>query len=165
MLKFDEVYKSVFILKVAMEQTMFRAFIQEYPLPEGTNPTHIKALAALSIRGKCPMSEIAHFLNLEKGSFTPVANKLIALGYIVKERSQEDKRVYNISLSEEGMAIADKFLEGHADYVRGLLESLSPEQQEEFYNSLEMVTSTLFKITEQSEDSFNPYKGPTFVRP
>lgn len=144
----DQTLMSVFKLKNSLEHIFFKDFIHIYNAPAGFNDTHIKTLMTLKFTGPRPMSDISRQLLLEKGSFTPVANKLIKLGYVVKERSEEDKRVYLLSLTEAGLAFADDFSESHYIYINKLLDSLGGEQKNELIHHMDQTLRILAQIKE-----------------
>ena len=85
-----------------IEKVYFKGFEGTCDFPFHLNQTHIKTLMTLKFEGENPMSVISDKLNLEKGSFTPVANSLIDLGLIEKTPDCKDKRVYNLHLTEKG---------------------------------------------------------------
>lgn len=59
--------------------------------------------------GKLSMKEIGQLIGKDKSTITALVNKLSKLGYVEKERSQGDRRVTYIILTEKGKAIEGKF--------------------------------------------------------
>ncbi|MCT4621606.1 MAG: MarR family transcriptional regulator [Marinisporobacter sp.] len=59
--------------------------------------------------GKLSMKEIGQLIGKDKSTITALVNKLLKLGYVEKERSQEDKRVTYIILTEKGKDVEGKF--------------------------------------------------------
>jgi len=51
-------------------------------------------------------SQLAEILQISKPSVTEIVNKLVSSNCIIKERSPEDGRVYNLKLTEKGKKIA-----------------------------------------------------------
>ena len=49
------------------------------------------------------MSSIARKLNITVGSLTTAMNSLVKKGYVVRERSEEDRRVVLIKLTDKGI--------------------------------------------------------------
>lgn len=131
-------------LKGALEQLVFKDFLHQYDFPKGLNPTHIKTLMSLYIHGSAPMSELSRMLNLEKGSFTPVANKLIKEEFIKKERNQTDKRIYELMLTEKGEKIAKEFSTAHRKYLTDLVKQV--EDLDGFLEAINTVTNSLEQI-------------------
>ena len=54
------------------------------------------------------VGELGHRLYLDSGTLTPLLRKLEAAGYLVRERSEEDERVVEIRVTEEGMALREQ---------------------------------------------------------
>ncbi len=52
--------------------------------------------------------ELGEQLYLDSGTLTPLLKKLEAKGYIIRERSKEDERSLNISISEKGEKLKEK---------------------------------------------------------
>lgn len=105
--------------------------------PNDLNPKHFQTLMVLLHHGSCTMHELSSRVMLKKGSFTPVANKLLSLDYIRKERSTEDKRIYYIHLTDKGIEFANEFHEKHHVYIEDKFTNLSNEERERYFVLLE----------------------------
>ncbi|WP_105617814.1 MarR family winged helix-turn-helix transcriptional regulator [Vallitalea okinawensis] len=133
----------IFELRANLEHVIIKQFVGNYDMPEGLNQTHMITLIVLYFNGSAPMSDLSQKLNIEKGSFTPVANKLIQLDYIKKERNEVDKRVYELSLTDQGTEVAKKFATSHIEYIKDLVGTLDNEQKDSFFNAVSMVNEVL----------------------
>ncbi|OQY33249.1 MAG: hypothetical protein B6241_08235 [Spirochaetaceae bacterium 4572_59] len=89
----------IFELRRNMDHVFFKRFEGEFPLPAGMNFTHMKALLLAGLYQPINMTILSRYMQLEKGSFTPVASKLIRLGYMEKIRDEHDKRAFNLELT------------------------------------------------------------------
>ena len=105
--------EGLFELHRAIISIFFKGFEDTWQLPDELNYTHMKAVMILGFHGHLTMSELSGMLAIEKGSFTPVARKLIGKGLIEKKRSAEDLRVYHLVLTEEGRELMIKFMNMH----------------------------------------------------
>ncbi|MBI9105011.1 MAG: MarR family transcriptional regulator [Spirochaetales bacterium] len=121
------------------ELIFFRNFEAQFKLPPGLNFTHVKASMILRFNRQCTMSELSALMLLEKGSFTPVATRLMEKGYIEKIQSVEDKRVYNLRLTEAGMDFTRQFGVIHRAYVRKTIEKLTSTEQVEYMDLVEKL--------------------------
>ena len=74
------------------------------------NDMHI--IDAVGIREQKNMSTVAKVLNVTVGTLTIAVNNLVKKGYIQRMRSQEDRRVVLISLTETG----EKAYHHHKDF-------------------------------------------------
>ena len=60
---------------------------------------------------KIQFKELGRRLYLDSGTLTPVVNKLIAMGVIIKYRNKEDDRIVTVELSDKGRALKEDILE------------------------------------------------------
>ena len=135
-------YKSVegiFNLKHSLEYVFFRSFINHYNHPDALFHTHILTLVILSSNNILPMSEVSRRINLEKGSFTPIAAKLIKLGYIQKIQDTKDKRVYNLELTEAGREVAEDFKEKHLKFINQIIDQFNEAEKQSYFESIDKV--------------------------
>lgn len=86
--------------------------------------------------GEPTITEIAYRLNITKASVTTGVNKLIALGYVIKTQSSEDKRVFHVSITEaSGQLIKAKY-QALKEYGEFIGAALSEEEARQFKATL-----------------------------
>jgi DNA-binding MarR family transcriptional regulator len=92
--------------------TMFKTFLKG--VSQGWNKqgfalsmTQFKALHVLS-KGPMMVSQIAHALDMTPAAITGVTDFLLAEGYVEKERAAGDRRVVNITLTQEGESLIEE---------------------------------------------------------
>ncbi|PAB60297.1 MarR family transcriptional regulator [Anaeromicrobium sediminis] len=130
-------------------EIFFNDFQTASDLLKDLNSTHTKTLMALKYEGSSTMSSISRKIELEKGSFTPVANKLIKLGYIEKVQSTEDKRKSLLQLTESGHNFAERFHEEHTKYIYNQLSKLSEAERGAYLAAINLVQCLSRKILEE----------------
>lgn len=113
---------------------------------EGLNKAHLKSLMYLYVHNGGTMTEVSRCVALEKGSFTPVADKLIKLGYVEKTRVGGDKRKSFLRLTPQGEAYAKMIKQVHIEYFEEQLSSLSDRERRDFMGSLTTVYDLLIKM-------------------
>ena len=82
-----------------------RAIIRAYaPLLEPLGLTYPQYLVMLVLweHKQLSVKDIGGFLSLDSATLTPILKKLEDLGLVIRERSKEDERVVNITLSDKG---------------------------------------------------------------
>lgn len=141
-----ESLKSIFELRSIIENVYFRAFESSSNLPIKLNHTHIKTLMILNFEGEKSMSVISDKVNLEKGSFTSVANSLIELGFVHKIRDTEDKRVFNLTLTSKGQEFAGEFAKNHLAYMVQKLECLTNDEKICYFASIQIINNITRKM-------------------
>ncbi len=130
----------VFRMKGKYEQTFFKSFFNVFNSPDGLTHNHILSMIILDLDGPSRMSYISEKLSLEKGSFTPVACRLIELGYVEKVRDEKDKRVYILTLTEKGRNFSQKFRTEHYEFVEMMLQQLSEADQTIFIHAISEIS-------------------------
>lgn len=136
----EDIVVGLFELRFTIENVLFREFMKQYEFPIELNSTHMKALLTLHYWGKQSMSELSRKLTLEKGSFTPVADKLISEQYIIKEKDSKDHRVYILSLTETGKNLACDFKGKHFEYIQQYVDKLSDKEKKELEDATMKVS-------------------------
>ncbi|MBI9107887.1 MAG: MarR family transcriptional regulator [Spirochaetales bacterium] len=152
----DSALESVFDLKRLMDKIYFKDYEKTYKLPEGLNFTHVKAVMILRFQGHCTMSQLSSLILLEKGSFTPVAARLMEQGVIRKEHSPEDKRVQNLVLTDIGKELADRISKTHIAYTQAVIARLDPDEQMEYLHLIGKLNKMNKKLLEAGADDLSP---------
>lgn len=78
------------------------------------------------------MRELAEFLRLAVNSVTTVVDRLEQRGLVRRQRSEEDRRIVRVELTDVGRSTYDELSENKLAFLRAMLEALSPEEQEIF---------------------------------
>jgi DNA-binding MarR family transcriptional regulator len=102
------------------------------------NDMHI--IEAIGLGDGKNMSSIAKRLNITVGSLTTAMNALVKKGYVVRSRSEEDRRVVLVQLTEKGVAAYNQHAEYHKNMVNAIVDVLDEEEQRVLAKSLEAVT-------------------------
>lgn len=92
------------------------------------NDMHI--LEAIGIGQPKNMSSVAKILSVTVGTLTIAINNLVKKGYVNRSRSEEDRRVVLISLSEKGTAAFYHHEKFHKEMVEAVLKGLEKEEAE-----------------------------------
>lgn len=74
------------------------------------------------------MSTIAAKLRITMGSLTTSMNRLVLKGYVERNRSETDRRVVNISLTEKGRLAYERHRKFHMRMVDAALKDVDEEQ-------------------------------------
>lgn len=91
------------------------------------NEMHV--IENIGINRERTMSDTAKDLRITSGTLTTAVNNLIKKGYVDRRRSEEDRRVVYIKLTQKG-AEAYRFHESfHEDLVFSAVEHLDEERQ------------------------------------
>ena len=96
----------------------------------------IHVIRAIGINEKKNMSMIAKELAITIGTLTISINSLVRKGYVIKERSEKDKRVVFVNLSSKGKAAFSRNEELYDQMVNSMLEDLEDNEMDILMRSL-----------------------------
>lgn len=96
------------------------------------------------------MSSIARKLNITVGSLTTAVNSLVNKAYVERLRSEKDRRVVYVRLTEKGV----KAYHHHEDYHRQMTQAIISKLSED-------EIPVLVKTLEGLEEFFRGYSGET----
>ncbi len=98
------------------------------------NDMHI--IDAVGIQDQKNMSTVARTLGVTVGTLTIAVNNLVKKGYIQRMRSQEDRRVVLISLTDKGEKAYRHHHDFHEKMVLAVLKDLNVEETEALTEAL-----------------------------
>lgn len=117
------------------------------PLPPGVTPAYIKLIGKiheLSTRKEAVrISDLADELKLALPGITRSLKRMEGEGLVKKSQSQEDKRVFYISLTDEGRDIYAKFIEDYQAEIQDKLKSISSSELNSILDRMERVMQLL----------------------
>ena len=89
------------------------------------NDMHI--IEAIGLDQDRKMSDIAHAQKITLGSLTTSMNSLVKKNYVVRSRSEEDRRVVYVHLTEKG----ERAYHHHADFHKKMVEAVIEQLKED----------------------------------
>ena len=110
------------------------------------NDMHINEAIGLGTGNN--MSTIAKKLGITVGSLTTSMNSLVSKKYAVRHRSEEDRRIVNIQLTEKG----EKAYHHHANFHKKMVEAVVETLDEEEIPVLTKALDNLYQF-------FKTYNG------
>lgn len=99
------------------------------------NDMHI--IEAIGIETPRNMSEIAHRLRVTVSTLTINMNGLEKKGYICRQRSQQDKRVVHVTLTDKGKKAFYHHRDFHKKMIKAMVKDLSEQEMKILYRCLE----------------------------
>ena len=91
------------------------------------NDMHV--IEAIDMEEARNMSSVARSLGVTTGTLTIAVNSLVKKGYVERARSEEDRRVVLVSLSEKGKRAYLHHRQFHEQMIEAIVEELSEEEQ------------------------------------
>lgn len=108
----------------------------------------IEAIEKFVMQGNNTMGSLAKYLGITMGSLTTSVRTLENKGYVERRKSETDKRVVRVFLTEKANKANNRHKKFHRHMVRSVASQLSEEQLEVFTDSL-VVLRDYFKQGEK----------------
>lgn len=112
------------------------------------DPAHFPILMSLR-RREYSVSELADRFKVSPPSMSKTVTALVNRGWVVRVRSEKDRRIVQVSLTDEGRAILGEMREQADSVVAAMLDPLSPEEREQLSAGLDALYATLGESLDQ----------------
>lgn len=106
--------------------------------------TEIHTIEAIGMYGDKTMSEVAEKLGITVGTLTVAVNNLEKKGYVERRRSEEDRRIVFVHLTNKGKLAYRMHEKFHSVMINEVIEGLTDEEERVLISSLEKL-NTFFK--------------------
>lgn len=110
---------------------------------EGIVTSHGDIIDALFAKPKMTMAEISQKIGKDKSTVTALVDKLVRLGYITKERDEEDTRVVYVSLTRKGNDLKPIFVNISNKVLDTFYFNITDREKEELIRILEKIYHNL----------------------
>ncbi|MCK4260403.1 MAG: MarR family transcriptional regulator [Halanaerobiales bacterium] len=118
---------------------------------DNLNKTQQRVLMHLYVNGKNTMGTICKITELQQGSMTSVIDSLVELGYVERNRGENDRRKLYITLTSDGLIKAEEIKEQMSLYLKEKFKSLSIEDVELFSKILDQLKEINLKLQSGGE--------------
>lgn len=85
-------------------------------------------IEAVGIQNPRNMSAVAKSLSITVGTLTIAINNLVKKGYVKRVRSEKDRRVVLLSLTQKGERAYEHHRKFHEEMIKATLEGLDEEE-------------------------------------
>ncbi len=103
------------------------------------NDMHV--IEAVGVGEKRKMSEVAKRLSVTQGTLTINVTALEKKGYVVRERSEKDKRVVYVTLTERGRKAFYHHRDFHKNMIKSVVGDLDDDEKRLLYKCLKKLDS------------------------
>jgi DNA-binding MarR family transcriptional regulator len=115
----------------------------------------VRVIKTISPKGAITMSTLASSLGVSLPTATHLVDRLVAKGIVVRTKSEHDRRLVLVTLSDLSKANDRKFFENRVALILGFLEPLGPAERGQVVNVLagiaEAVQSRAAGLTRQTD--------------
>lgn len=101
-----------------------------------------RVLFLLRRRGAMTQKDLLDAMGVRAGSLSELLSKLEARGCIAKEKSEADKRNYNVTLTPAGLEMLEELQQQYHDSMSALLVDFPDEDKIELNRLLEKLQNT-----------------------
>jgi DNA-binding MarR family transcriptional regulator len=99
----------------------------------------IRAIILLRSSGRSIMSDFAGSLGIPLSTATHTIDRLVHKGLVVRVRSDQDRRIVQVEMSETGKKLHAALRAKHQAMALSWLEPLSPNERETFLNMMAKI--------------------------
>jgi DNA-binding MarR family transcriptional regulator len=89
----------------------------------------------------CSPSNISQALHFDSGHTTRSIDKLVNTGFVIRKKSEEDKRVYKLQLTEKGNQVFEESRVLFSKWDEKIFEGISADERELLMPLLEKLIS------------------------
>ena len=100
----------------------------------------LKVIKFLGNNGSSIMREIADYLMLAMSTMTGIVDKLVEKKYVARQRSEQDRRLVRVALTEAGQKVYQMEHHHFMELSRSMLQSLNEEEQVTLLNLLRKIS-------------------------
>lgn len=116
---------------------------QQFDLFLNCSKNEIFALLFVYRQKQVNMSEIAEYMNIPLNTVTGVVSRLEKKQLVLRERSEEDKRVVTISLTEDGKGFMEHEVMELGRYFSRVMEAFSEEEKKVLFGMADKIFAVL----------------------
>ncbi|WP_169082686.1 MarR family winged helix-turn-helix transcriptional regulator [Paenibacillus sp. PL91] len=109
----------------------------------GLGMSHGRMLTILSLAGPQKASALAEQLLITSGGVTGIADRLIELGYVKRERSEKDRRVVMLDITESGLEIVKLIETVRLKIMHRLFDGMSIANMEQGLHIFEHMSKNM----------------------
>lgn len=124
--------------------------ITEFPYPAelinvdlDLSKTEFIALFLIDRSGECTMSALAEGVSVPMSTATGIVDRLVRHGYVRRGRSEEDRRVVTVSLTEKGLEVIQRYNSRLRGILEKVISSLTAEETEQLMHLLQKIYNVL----------------------
>jgi len=93
------------------------------------NIKEVNIIKVIDGLGECKMRDISNSLTLADSTLTGITDSLVRKNYIKRRRTEEDRRVVKVSLTEKGKNFSNLLTEKHLEIYDHMLDTLNNTEQ------------------------------------
>jgi DNA-binding MarR family transcriptional regulator len=121
----------------------------EIAIEKELTKTQFVLLKTLCVRNKWTVSKLADYMGVKPSAITVGADRLYKRGFVRRYRSELDRRIVYLEITDEGHAILREAENERVDSISNYLNHLSPEEWGAFIDIYEKLANGTQSDTEE----------------
>jgi len=105
------------------------------------NPPDMQALLFVAQNANCISNDLGTFLQVVPTTTSSIVDRLVRQGLLYRTRSDENRRVVHLKLSEAGQKVVDQIIAQQNDQCRTMLSQLSPSERDQFLRAAKKIAA------------------------
>jgi Transcriptional regulators len=128
-----------------------QALIREM-LDEDLTPEQLSTLRYIHRNGSCTPTGLAEAFCVGKSAVTAIINRLVERRYISRTVDAADRRVITLTLTEEGVAVQERFEQKIHEMLASFLGRFEAEEVESFLSTYEKLAAIVMEIDRRERE-------------
>ena len=114
----------------------FAAFERSEIFCCGVTMSQCSTILGIGKNGTMTMNALSDWMSLATSTMTRIVDNLVRDGYIARTQDPQDRRVVQVSLTEEGEKLFEAIMEIYHEYHRKIVESIPADRLRQVVESL-----------------------------
>lgn len=131
---------------MAIQPLLYKSIPKPLRTKSSITPGGMFVLESLKRCGVLSMSDIGKCLSMPKPHITVLVDRLIDIGYVVRQNDPKDRRIINISLTDKGLMDFEEIRESVSIMLKSKLVLLSEQEQEQLSTASQQLKEILISI-------------------
>jgi DNA-binding MarR family transcriptional regulator len=110
--------------------------------------SHVYLLADIRRRGECTVTDIANHLEITLSAVTSLVDKLCSADMVTRIRSEDDRRVVFLKLTEKGEKVLGIIEENKNTLMKKVFSDITAEEFNSFFGTIEKITRNILESNE-----------------
>jgi DNA-binding MarR family transcriptional regulator len=132
------------LLNLLIDNTKKILYPQEWiSLDLEFSKSELFAMLLVDRHGEVIMSAIADYINVSMSTANGIVERLVKSGYLNRDRSDSDRRIVVVRLTDEGKKLVDGLKSTIFEYVKRIDEALDDEERQLIFKIFNKIAAIL----------------------
>lgn len=124
---------------------VFQLFERDQIKVNGFTTSQCYTILELYKNNQLSMNDLSDKMNLNNSTMTRILDNLVRDKYIKREKSEEDRRIVIVSLTDSGIEVAEKLNGVLTEYYRKIIANIPEGEVENILNSVGILLNAFDK--------------------